>query len=409
MGRDMQDLYITLPNLLRCPISLDVMKSPVSLSTGVTYDRSSIQKWLESGHDTCPATMQVLPNKDFVPNLTLLRLINIYNQSSSRRPASAVSHDQIRIWIHKLRSSIERKEPLLQLAEFAGCSAANRKVLVGIDGFLEAIVVSLSGKIDELELAVRILGLVSGENGVGGKLNRLLILQSGNRNQLLPLISILLEAKNSGSKVDAIRVLDSISIDNQSKRFVSETENLVPILFLLLRQESDDLKLHDAVFSLLISIAVTRSLRGRLVELGLVSFLSRTVTNRNAKAPLAEKSLKLLSILSTCPEGRSAISEDTNCVGGIVERLMKVSKAATEDAVAVLWSTCCLFNDRTVAEKAVKNHGVTKVLLVMQSEVEGNVKAMCRELVKAFRAACTGNGCGGVESYNTKTTHIMPY
>nr|VDD28579.1 unnamed protein product [Brassica oleracea] len=36
------DLYIAVPTFFRCPISLDVMKSPVSLCTGVTYDRASI-------------------------------------------------------------------------------------------------------------------------------------------------------------------------------------------------------------------------------------------------------------------------------------------------------------------------------------------------------------------------------
>ncbi|KAJ6337259.1 hypothetical protein OIU76_007024 [Salix suchowensis] len=87
MGRD--ELCIAVPSLFRCPISLDLMKSPVSLCTGVTYDRSSIQHWLDSGHDTCPATMQVLSSKDFVPNLTLHRLINLWDlQSPHQVPCS---------------------------------------------------------------------------------------------------------------------------------------------------------------------------------------------------------------------------------------------------------------------------------------------------------------------------------
>ncbi|KAL7246778.1 hypothetical protein ACSBR2_001811 [Camellia fascicularis] len=49
---------------------MDMMKSSVSLSTGITYDQSSIQTWLNNGHNTCPATIQVLPFTDFVPNLT---------------------------------------------------------------------------------------------------------------------------------------------------------------------------------------------------------------------------------------------------------------------------------------------------------------------------------------------------
>nr|DAD27995.1 TPA_asm: hypothetical protein HUJ06_029463 [Nelumbo nucifera] len=38
----------------RGPISLEIMTDPVTVSTGQTYDRSSIQKWLRAGHNTCP-------------------------------------------------------------------------------------------------------------------------------------------------------------------------------------------------------------------------------------------------------------------------------------------------------------------------------------------------------------------
>jgi len=68
-------LEVKIPSFFRCPISLDVMRSPVSLCTGVTYDRASIQRWLDSGNTTCPATMLPLPSTDLVPNLTLRSLI----------------------------------------------------------------------------------------------------------------------------------------------------------------------------------------------------------------------------------------------------------------------------------------------------------------------------------------------
>ncbi|KAG0483548.1 hypothetical protein HPP92_011632 [Vanilla planifolia] len=69
------------PSFFLCPISLEVMRSPVSLCTGITYDRSSIQRWLDSGNNICPATMQPLLSTDLVPNLTLRRLINIWSSS----------------------------------------------------------------------------------------------------------------------------------------------------------------------------------------------------------------------------------------------------------------------------------------------------------------------------------------
>ncbi|KEH35601.1 putative aminoacyltransferase, E1 ubiquitin-activating enzyme [Medicago truncatula] len=39
---------ITIPHLFRCPISLDLLEDPVTLTTGQTYDRSSIEKWISA-------------------------------------------------------------------------------------------------------------------------------------------------------------------------------------------------------------------------------------------------------------------------------------------------------------------------------------------------------------------------
>lgn len=34
---------LIVPNHFRCPISLELMKDPVTLSTGITYDRETIE------------------------------------------------------------------------------------------------------------------------------------------------------------------------------------------------------------------------------------------------------------------------------------------------------------------------------------------------------------------------------
>ncbi|KAG0499787.1 hypothetical protein HPP92_004478 [Vanilla planifolia] len=65
-----------VPILFRCPISLDLFTDPVTLSTGQTYDRPSIERWLAGGHSTCPVTMQRLEDASFVPNHTLRQLID---------------------------------------------------------------------------------------------------------------------------------------------------------------------------------------------------------------------------------------------------------------------------------------------------------------------------------------------
>ena len=75
-------IEITIPHLFRCPISLDLFEDPVTLCTGQTYDRSSIEKWFSAGNLTCPVTMQKLHDPSIVTNHTLRHLINQRDRKS---------------------------------------------------------------------------------------------------------------------------------------------------------------------------------------------------------------------------------------------------------------------------------------------------------------------------------------
>jgi hypothetical protein len=54
---------------LDCPICLNRLDDPVLLvQTGITYCRACIATWLGGGGSNCPATGQVLANKEVVSN-----------------------------------------------------------------------------------------------------------------------------------------------------------------------------------------------------------------------------------------------------------------------------------------------------------------------------------------------------
>ncbi|KAL3735515.1 hypothetical protein ACJRO7_024612 [Eucalyptus globulus] len=421
MGREEQ-LHINVPSLFRCPISLDVMRSPVSLCTGVTYDRSSIQRWLESGHQTCPATNQPLPSTDFVPNLTLHRLIHLWTQSSSSArlrdslappPAARSSPSEILALTERIATGTARESccgALKKAAEFASYREENRRFLAGSDGFVAAVVRVLTrggegsseSEIEVLELAVRVLESILTENGVKERLNRLL-LRSDRGNCLSPMVSVLRSGRLA-SKIGAVRILDSIAVDNESKRSIAETEGVLAESIRLLVADTDE-SLRDVVLPLLIKLAVARSMKARLVQLGLVPILSGFISDQDSTGPTVERALRLTQMVSTVAEGRQAVSEDASLAGSLVGRLMKASRAATEDAVAVLWSVCCVCGDARVKERVARSGGMTKVLLVMQSEEDAGVKKMCSDLMKALRSGCETVDSGMV-SYETRTTHI---
>jgi len=69
-----------IPDDYLCPITLELMRIPVTLSDGHTYEKKAIKKWLQK-HDSSPLTGLLLPNKKFVPDLVLKKKIESFVSS----------------------------------------------------------------------------------------------------------------------------------------------------------------------------------------------------------------------------------------------------------------------------------------------------------------------------------------
>lgn len=407
MVRSKEELYLTVPSFFKCPISMDVMKSPVSLCTGVTYDRASIQKWLDSGHNTCPATMQVLHSTDVVPNLTLRRLIRVWSDSCLDRPESHVSFSKQQV-IQSIRNMIDNESnrslaSIIKIADFAKISEENREVLVSVDGFVDMIVRILSenNEIEVVEAIVAVLDSILSLKGVKERVKKLLF--ASNRDCLSRFVFVL-QRGNLDAKIKSARVLESIGSDAESQRAITEKNGMLNELYLLVSSEKDRNSI-DAGLSALIAVCTSRPAKKDLVRFGIVRTAGKLLAETNTAVPVIEKVMKVLEMVSTCTEGRTAICEDENCVEAVMNKVMKVSSAATEHGIGVIWSVCYMSRDRTAQEVAMRSNGLTKVLLVMQSSCGAGVRQMCGDLVKVFRV----NSKSCLASYETRTTHIMPY
>ncbi|CAI9756793.1 unnamed protein product [Fraxinus pennsylvanica] len=73
-----------IPDDFRCPISLELMKDPVIMSTGQTYEWSCIEKWLNASHKTCPKTQQTLFHTALTPNYVLKSLIALWCENENK-------------------------------------------------------------------------------------------------------------------------------------------------------------------------------------------------------------------------------------------------------------------------------------------------------------------------------------
>lgn len=88
------DFKFNAPESLKCPISLELMRDPVVTSDGHTYERATINQWLEE-HATSPLTGLLLKRKELIPNVALKNVIDELRESQrlQRERASTESDE----------------------------------------------------------------------------------------------------------------------------------------------------------------------------------------------------------------------------------------------------------------------------------------------------------------------------
>lgn len=92
-----------------CPISLDIMDDPVETSSGMTFERSAIEKWFAEGNNHCPLTMLPLDTSILRPNKTLRQLIQEWKERNTIITIATIKS--------KLETDEEEEEQVLQTLE----------------------------------------------------------------------------------------------------------------------------------------------------------------------------------------------------------------------------------------------------------------------------------------------------
>ncbi|KAJ4758491.1 U-box domain-containing protein 29 [Rhynchospora pubera] len=371
-------LEITSPTMFRCPISLEVMRSPVSLCTGVTYDRSSIQQWLDTGHRTCPATCQPLSSTDLVPNLTLRRLIHLWSGAP----------------------------PALEAAPTSDSSE------IGIISPIDTVVLHLLNESDlaRSESAVGYLVALSKEE----KERAVCALCENLDRSMQALLKVLKSSTNTECRVKAARLIESILASpissSDSKFFIVKNVDLFTELVLLIREGS-----LSAVSAALDCMQVTiestekQKLRLEMIKGGVVPVLVTIIRATEAPAEVVGKAIRLLEQAMRCKEGFEEIIEDVKgVVEALVPRMMKVGRESREAAVGILWVMCFKGSNNSARDAVKAAHGlVGRLLVVMQEDCSPVVVKMAGDVLRV----CTleRDKEGRLAGNYTKTLHIMPF
>lgn len=331
-----------IPDDFRCPISLELMKDPVIVSTGQTYERSCIQKWLDAGHKTCPKTQQTLLHTALTPNYVLKSLIALWCESNGvelpkkqagcrNKKSGSSSSDTDRAAIDTLLQKLangnseQQRAAAGELRLLAKRKADNR-VCIAEAGAIPLLVELLSSPDSRTQ-----------EHAVTALLN--LSINEANKGTILnagaiPDIVDVLKNGSMEARENAAATLFSLSVVDENKVAIGAA-GAIPALIDLLCQGTPRGK-KDAATAIF-NLSIYQGNKVRAVRAGIVPPLMRLL--KDAGGGMVDEALAILAILASHQEGKVAIGQAAP-MPVLVEVIRTGSPRNRENAAAVLWSLC---------------------------------------------------------------------
>nr|GLL23699.1 U-box domain-containing protein 26-like [Ipomoea trifida] len=388
---DSLDIGIQIPYHFRCPVSLELMRDPVTVCTGQTYDRTSIESWVATGNTTCPVTRAPLMDFTLIPNHTLRRLIQewcvanrAFGVERIPTPKQPAEPGLVRSLLSQASStqshSRSRLSALRRLRGLACESDKNRSVILA-NNAREVLLCILFSNMDSNspELSHESLAILSmfplpevesvlvASDPV--RVRYLVSLLSNPSIDVRMNSAALIESVLSGTRSPELRA----QISNADEIF----EGIVGILNCPLSY-SRALKIGvKALFAL----CLAKQYRHKAVTAGAVEALMDRLQDFDKCD--AERALATVELLCRIPAGCAAFAAHALTVPLLVKIILKISHRATEYAAGALLSICSASEQ---AQREAAAAGVmTQLLLLVQSDCTERAKRKAQMLLKLLR------------------------
>ncbi|XP_030470528.1 U-box domain-containing protein 25-like [Syzygium oleosum] len=392
----MKKTEMGIPHLFRCPISLDLLTDPVTLCTGQTYDRPSIEKWLAAGNLTCPVTMQKLHDSSFVPNHTLRHLIDRWLETRHQFNPGLETVDPDHSLVATLKSTLESQEvsmvSKLQALEKISvlCEESTSRCSLFLQlGFMPLLLELILGKVeselslDHVEFLEQALACTLQLLANGG-VKSLDILKEDSKQASL--VNLFKQGTNS-IKLSICQLVDTISSSSEMEDLcavLGQNRNFLGQIILLLPENS---KVSEAAVRAIWSLCSLQSNGWNLVREGAVDGLVAHISTLSAEnerrercfSPLAVSTIERL--LQGNGPAKQAFLNNPNGVSSLVRMVFGASShEGSESAVNSLMIIC---RDSSLAREEAIGAGVlTQLLFLLQSQCSGRTKTKARTLLK---------------------------
>eukprot|EP01018_Ginkgo_biloba_P011668 Gb_10871 [translate_table: standard] len=378
---------------LKCPISLDLMRDPVIVATGQTYDRVSITRWIEEGHSTCPKSGQKLLHTNLIPNNALRNLIcqwceerNIPFEKTEKSTRNAtlesIASTKAAVEATKMTAAFlveklstgspeVKKQVAYELRLLAKCGMDNRACIAeaGAIPLLLPLLWSEDPKSQE-NAVTALLNLSIYEN------NKVKIMESGC---LDPIIHVLKQGRSMEGRENAAATLFSLSVIDEYKRIIGERPEAIPALVDLLRKGAARGK-RDAATALF-NLSIYRGNDIKTVAAGAVPLLVNLLTDD--RPGLTDDALAVLAVLAGRVEGLIEIQK-TCAIPILVGLLRSASPKGKENSVAVLVALC-RNGGNDIVNEAVRMPSLVPSLYTLLTTGTPRAKRKARSLFKVLQ------------------------
>lgn len=390
MARGKRDLEISIPPFFTCPISLELMKDPVSTCTGVTYDRVSIEKWIDDGNNTCPATLLPLVTNELIPNHTLRRLIQAWCGANSAKGVERIptpktpANPHTVLWLFQEIESggTARIQALQRLKRLARDSVRNA-ICISDEGGAAILAGVMRENGDEegriaCEEAVAVLAVLPLDDAMKRKVGGAVELET---------MGGLLRSKNAEARIGSAEVIERLTTDERVLWQISAVDGLIEGLVEMLRSPP---AVRAGLKALLAVCSVGKN-RAEAVEAGAVEGLVDILMERDAGVD--EPCLCLLESLCRCAEGRAAVAGHALAVPVIVKKMSRSSSLATEYALGALWSVCGHCRSENVHRYAAESGVCSKLFWLLQVDCTPKAKLKASDLIRLIHSTCRDCPC----------------
>ena len=393
-GKDLQvndlEVEITIPSHFRCPVTLDLMKDPVTISTGISYDRDSIEKWIEEGNNMCPVTKKVLTNFDMIPNHAIRRMIQDWCVEHRSFGIERIPTPRIPVTPYEVTDTCTRivdaaqngdenkcKEMVRKIKAWGKESERNKRCIVANGASLALVNAfdSFSSRGFENNVGVleEILGVLAWMRPIAEEGKSFL----GSKCSMSGMVWFLLNGKDLSARQSVALLLKELPIEALEK-----TQGVLEGLVNMVKEPIGSASTKACLSMIFQLVSVSQNREGtsqRLVELGLVEILLETVVD--AEKGVCEKALGVLDCICGSKQGKEMAKANALTLPLVIKKLLRVSELSSNFAVSIVWKLCDKTEEGVLVE-ALQVGVFQKLLVLLQVGCGESTKEKATELLK---------------------------